>query len=251
MATFTAWFYTLASVLIVSIVSLVGVLTLSIKKDKLKKGLIYLVSLAAGTLFGGALLHLLPEIIEGHGFGLNVSLLILGGIVTFFFLEKIVHWHHYHMPFGGDHVHSFTIMNLFGDGLHNFLDGLIIGATYLVSIPAGLATTLAVVLHEIPQEISDFGVLLHGGFSTSRALLFNLISALVSVVGAVVALSLSGYIENIEFLIASIAIGGFIYIAGSDLIPELHKHPSVKSSLLQLLMFILGIVLMAAILLLE
>lgn len=251
MATFTIWFYTLASVLIVSLISLVGVLTLSMRKERLKKWLIYLVSLAAGTLFGGALLHLLPEIVESHGFELNVSLLILGGIVGFFFLEKIIHWHHYHMPMGGDHVHSFTIMNLFGDGLHNFLDGLIIGATYLVSVPTGIATTVAVILHEIPQEISDFGVLLHGGFTVSRALFFNLLSALVAVVGAVVALSLSGYVENIEFFIASIAIGGFIYIAGSDLIPEMHKHPSVKSSLIQLLFFILGIALMAAILLLE
>jgi len=243
------WIYTLASVFIVSLISLIGIFTLSIKKKKLNKGLIYLVSLATGTLFGGAFLHLLPELIGKHGFNLNISFLILGGIVLFFVLEKVVHWHHSHLPMGGEHVHSFSIMNLIGDGLHNFLDGLIIGATYLVSIPLGITTTILIAFHEIPQEISDFGVLLHGGFSVSKALLFNFVSALMAILGAVIALSLSGYIENIEFLITSIAIGGFLYIAGSDLIPELHKHPSLKSSLLQLTAFLAGILIMALLLL--
>ena len=142
-------------------------------------------------------------------------------------------------------------MILVGDALHNFLDGLIIGAAYLINIPAGVATTIAVALHEIPQEISDFGVLVHGGFSASRALLLNFASALVAFVGVVMALSLQGYIEKIGYFITAIAIGGFVYIAGSDLIPELHKHPKMSVSILQLITFVLGILIMAALLLLE
>ncbi|HLA23365.1 MAG TPA: ZIP family metal transporter [Candidatus Nanoarchaeia archaeon] len=245
------WIYALASVFIISLISLVGIFTLSVERAALSKVLIYLVGISAGTLFGGAFLHLLPELIEEHGFGLNISYLILSGIILFFVLEKIVHWHHHHTASKVDRVHPFSIMILVGDGMHNLLDGLIIGATYLISIPAGIATTLVVALHEIPQEISDFGVLLHGGFSVSRALIFNFLSSLAAVVGVIVALVLGGYVAGVQFIIASIAIGGFIYIAGSDLIPELQKHPSLKSSLLQLLTFIIGIVIMAALLLLE
>ncbi|MEX0932821.1 MAG: ZIP family metal transporter [Candidatus Pacearchaeota archaeon] len=246
------WFYVLVSVFIVSLISLVGVFTLSIKPEILSKSLIYLVSIAAGTLFGGALIHLLPELIEEHGFELNLSFLILGGIVLFFFLEKIIHWHHHHSILKEDAIiHPFSIMILIGDALHNFLDGLIIAATYLISIPAGIATTFAVALHEIPQEISDFGVLIHGGFSRSKALLFNFLSALTAVFGAVVALTLSGYVENISYILTAIAIGGFIYIAGSDLIPELNKHTKIKTSILQIIAFIAGIGIMALLLLLE
>lgn len=245
------WIYVLVSVLIVSLISLIGALTLSIKKERLKKGLIYLVSVAAGTLFGGALLHLLPEVIEERGFGIEISFLVLGGIALFFVLEKVIHWHHSHLPMGGEHVHPFSIMILIGDALHNFLDGLIIAASYLINIPAGIATTVAVALHEIPQEISDFGVLLHGGFSVSKALLFNFVSALFAFIGAVVALTLSNYVEGIGFFITAIAIGAFIYIAGSDLIPELHKHPNFKTSIIQLIAFIAGILIMASLLFFE
>ncbi len=245
------WIYAMASVIIVSLISLIGAITLSIKRERLKKGLIYLVSIAAGTLFGGALLHLLPEIVEEYGFDLGVSSFILLGIVLFFVLEKIIHWHHHHTVSSEESVHPFSIMILVGDALHNFLDGLIIGATYLISIPAGIATTIAVALHEIPQEISDFGVLLHGGFSVPRALLLNFGSALFAVVGAVIALTLNSYVKGIGFFITAIAIGAFIYIAGSDLIPELHKHPETKASVLQLIAFVLGILIMAALLLLE
>lgn len=245
------WTYALISVFIVSLISLIGVFTLSIKKERLSKGLIYLVSIAAGTLFGGAFLHLLPEVIKENGFNLNISFLILGGIVLFFILEKIIHWHHHHSPISSERVHPFSIMILIGDALHNFLDGLIIGATYLINIPAGIATTIAVALHEIPQEISDFGVLLHGGFSVPKALIFNFVSALFAVLGAIIALSLSGYVDNIGFIISSVAIGAFIYIAGSDLIPELHKHPKLGASILQLIAFILGILIMAALMFLE
>jgi len=251
MALTEVWFYSLVSVFIVSLISLIGILTISIRPKKLKKFLIYLISFSAGALFGGAFLHLLPDVIEEFDFGLNLSFLILGGIVLFFGLEKIIHWQHCHIPSRKGHIHSFAIMNLIGDGFHNFLDGLIIGASYLISIPSGVAATIAVGLHEIPQEIGDFGILVHGGFSKMKALLLNFASALVAVLGVIISLTLSNFIGNIQFFIVPVAIGGFIYIAGSDLIPELHKHFTVKSALLQLLTFILGILVMAALLLVK
>ncbi len=245
------WLYSLASVLIVSLISFIGLLAFSIKIQRLKKILIYVVGFAAGAMFGGAFLHLLPEVIEDRGFNLEISYLMLAGIVIFFSLEKLIHWHHHHMHFGKEFTHPFAIMNLIGDGFHNFLDGLIIGASYLASVPAGIAVTIAVVLHEIPQEISDFGVLLHGGFTKRKALLFNFLSALLAVVGAIISLVLSGYIENIQYFIIPVAIGGFIYVAGSDLIPELHKEFGVKKTILELAAFVLGILVMAALLWLE
>ena len=155
------------------------------------------------------------------------------------------------MPMGKEHSHPVSSMILVGDGVHNFLDGLIIGASYIISVPAGIATTLAVALHEIPQEIGDFGVLLHGGFTKGKALAFNFLSALTAFVGVIVALVLTNYIENIEAFIVPVAIGGFIYIAGADLIPELNKHPKISSSIIQLLTFVAGILIMASLLFLE
>lgn len=245
------WIYTIASVFVVSLISLVGVIALSLKTKILKKVLLYLVSFSAGTLFGGAFLHLFPEVIEERGFEISVSLLTLGGIVLFFSLEKFIHWHHYHEPLTKGHVHSFAIMNLVGDGFHNFLDGLIIGTGYILSIPTGIAITIAVAFHEIPQEIGDFGVLVRGGFSKGKALLLNFASALLAVVGAVFSLTLDNYIENIESIIIPLAIGGFIYIAGSDLIPELHKENQIGKSILQLISFILGIAVMFGLMFLE
>ncbi len=239
------WFYSLVSVVIVSLISLVGIFTLGIKVKRLEKILIYFISFSAGALFGDAFIHLLPEVVFSEGgFGLSISLYILLGIVIFFILEKIIHWHHCHIPIQEGHVHSFAYMNLVGDGLHNLIDGLIIGASYLVSIPAGIATTLAVLFHEIPQEIGDFGVLIHGGFSKTKALLVNFVSALFAVLGVVIALLFAGFINGLEMILIPIVVGGFIYIAGSDLIPELHKETQISKSLLQLLAFIAGIFVM-------
>lgn len=246
------WLYSLLSVFAVSMVSLVGVMTLSMTVDKLKNILIYLVSFAAGALFGDVFIHLLPEIAEEASFTLQTSLSILSGIVIFFILEKGVQWHHYHLPHTKEEAHPFAIINLIGDALHNFIDGLIIGASYLASLPIGIATTIAVVFHEIPQEIGDFGVLLHGGFSKKKALFFNFMTALTAVLGAIVALVLASYVENLTNYLVPLAAGAFIYIAGSDLIPELHresKKPS--SSFWQFVAFILGIGMMASLLLLE
>ena len=155
------------------------------------------------------------------------------------------------MPLTKNHVHSFAYMNLIGDVLHNFIDGLIIAGSYLISIPAGFATTIAVVLHEIPQEIGDFGILIHGGFTRTKAILLNFLTALTAVLGVLFALFLNNFVENIEGYLISLAVGGFLYVAGSDLIPELHKETKISISLLQILAFILGICVMASLLFLE
>lgn len=245
------WIYSLVSVFIVSLISFVGLLTLTVKADKLKKILLYMVSFSAGALFGDAFIHLLPEAVEEIGFGLNISIYVLLGIGFFFIIEKFIHWRHCHIPSSEEHVHPFAMMNLFGDGVHNFIDGLIIAASYLVNIPVGIATTLAVILHEIPSEIGDFGVLLHGGFSKGKALFYNFVTALAAVLGAIVSLSISSYVENITVFLIPFAAGGFIYIAGSDLIPELHKEVKVKKSLLQFIAIVLGVLVMLLLLLLE
>src|SRR3989344_1790204 len=224
--------------------SFASVLTLSFKHEKLKKVLIYMVSFSAGALLGDAFIHLLPEIVEESGFTLQVSIYLLFGIAISFIIEKVVHWRHCHLPTSREHPHPFAVMNLFGDALHNFIDGLIIGASYLVSIPVGIATTLAVILHEIPQEIGDFGVLLHGGFSKGKALFFNFVLALTAILGVIIAIFIGSRIDGLITLLIPFAAGTFIYIASSDLIPELHKEVSVAKSFMQLVFFFAGIGLM-------
>lgn len=245
--------YSLLSVFVVSLISLVGVFTFGMRIARVKKYLILLISFSAGALFGDVFFHLLPEVVDEAGFGLYVSFYVLLGIGVFFILEKFIHWQHCHSDVLEEkHIHAFAYTNLVGDGLHNFIDGLIIGASYIVSVPAGIATTVAVILHEIPQEIGDFGVLVHGGFSRGRALLVNFGSALLAVLGAVAALFLSGSVEGLELILVPIAAGGFIYIAGSDLIPELNKHSeNIRLSIVQFISFVAGIAVMAGLLLLE
>ena len=244
--------YTILSVFIVSCVSFIGALTLLLKKEFSKKLLLILVSLSAGTLFGGAFLHLVPEAIEKTGYTTKISFLILAGVVTFFILEKIIHYHHCHThQFSKEkhnHTHDTALapLNLIGDGLHNFLDGIVIASAYIINIPLGIATTIAVVIHEIPQEIADFGVLLYSGLSKTKALLFNFLSGAVAIIGAIIGLYFGttshGFINNM----VPFAAGGFLYIAGSNLIPEIQKEVRLKESVTHFVAMILGIALMYA-----
>ena len=238
------WVYSLLSVTFVSLLSLLGVFTLSIKENKLKNILIYSISFSAGALFGDVFIHLLPEIIEKNGLTVQISTFVLIGIVFSLFIEKIIHWHHCHLPVNKTHIHRFAYMNLFGDSIHNFIDGLIIGTAYLISIPVGLATTLAVVFHEIPQEIGDFGLLIHAGISRKKALIYNFLTATTAIFGAIIAILLSSKVEGMTIILSAFAAGSFIYIAGSDLIPELHKETQLKKSVIQIFTFILGIAIM-------
>jgi len=238
------WFYSLTSVLVVSLLSFIGVLFLAIKKSILQKLLLFLVSFAAGGMLGGAFIHLLPEAIDQLGVGFNFSLSVLGGILAFFILEKFIAWRHCHIPTSRQHPHPLALMNLVGDAFHNFIDGVIIAASFMVSFPLGIVTSLAVVFHEIPQEIGDFGVLVYGGFSKVKALFFNFASALTAILGAVLTLILGSRLVGVIPLVIPFTAGGFLYIAGSDLIPELHKETNLLKSGVQLLGLLLGIGLM-------
>ena len=250
----TIWIYTFLSVIVVSLLSLIGVITLSLSKKLLNKILLLLVSLSAGVMLGDSFLHLIPQSSK-TGLSINTSLLILSGIVVFFILEKIVCWRHCHAQHPKTHIHPYAIMNLIGDSIHNFIDGFVIAGSYMVSTTLGIATTIAVILHEIPQEIGDFGVLIHGGFKKSKAILFNFMTALTAILGAMIALLLSTTINTLPQFIIPFTAGGFIYIASSDLIPQIHHHHkkgvSIKHSLLELFFFVLGIALMYGLLFIE
>jgi len=232
--------YALISIFIISLLSFIGLISFGFKPEKLKSFLIYVISFSAGALLGDAFIHLLPEL----SFTLDTSLYILLGILIFFILEKVVQWRHCHMPITKQHIHPFAYMNLVGDALHNFIDGIIITTSYLISIPAGFATTLAVVFHEIPQKIGDIGILLHGGFSRKKALWINFAISLTAFIGAILTFWLSGILQHVETFLIPITIGGFIYIAGSDLIPEMHKEKGLKQAFFQTIAFILGILVM-------
>jgi len=229
----------LLSVIVVSLVSLVGILFLALKDKFLNKILILLIALASGALLGGAFFHLIPESAEQMKME-HIGILVLAGIMVFFVLEKFIHWRHCHS--GKCSVHPFTYSILIGDGLHNFVDGLTIAAAYLVNLGLGITTTLAIILHEIPQEIGDFGVLVYGGFTKKKALLFNFLSALTAVIGAVIGYFIGAGI-NMAYVLP-FAAGGFIYIAATDLIPELHKKSKALESVMQFAFILIGLALM-------
>ncbi|MFH1522381.1 MAG: ZIP family metal transporter [Patescibacteria group bacterium] len=237
----TTYLYTFTSIIIISLLSLIGVITLLLSKDKIKKITTFLVSFSAGTLLGGAALHLLPEIIEKEGNKLIIWLCLLIGIITFFILEKIIHWRHCHIMNCDQHPHPLGAMSLAGDSLHNFIDGMVIAGSFLLSIPLGIATSLAVIAHEIPQEIADFGVLIHDGYKRSKALFYNFLISLTAILGAAISLFIGIQLENFSIFIIPFAAGGFIYIATADLIPELKKDTGAIKSLGQLFSIIAGI----------
>lgn len=245
------WIYTLASVMIISLASLIGIFSLSIGKERLRKMILFLVSFAAGALFGDAIIHLLPESFEKISSSLTVSLLVLLGIIFFFILEKFIHWRHCHVLGSEKHLHPVVFMNIIGDFMHNFIDGMLIAGSFLVSIPLGITTSIAVILHEIPQEIGDFGVLLHGGLTARKALLFNFFSATTAIAGAVLILVIGSHLQEKVLFLLPVTAGGFLYIAGSDLIPELKHETKIAASVGQLVAIIFGIAVMASLLLIE
>jgi len=233
----------LLSTLLVSLVSLVGILFISLKEQVFKKLLLLLVSFASGTLLGAAFLHLIPESLfpeTASTYNETAVIAILVGILAFFLLEKFL-WRHCHereCP-----IHTFAYLNTMGDGVHNFVDGVIIAASFIASVPLGAATTLAVIAHEIPQEIGDFGILVYGGFSKMKALIYNFLTAIISILAAALMYFFRSSFPSLSYLLA-FAAGGFIYIATTDLIPELHKERELPKSALQFLMLLLGMILM-------
>jgi zinc and cadmium transporter len=257
-----AWFYSLASVAAVSLVSLVGVATLSLSAARLRRLTAWLVSFAVGALMGDALLHLIPQAFLKLGPGPLPMVLVIAGFLAFFVLEKFLRWRHCHDAacdfHGGEEalgtdgrLKPVVAMNLAGDAAHNFFDGVVIAASFLVAPALGLATTLAVLFHEIPQEMGDFGVLVHGGLSTRRAVFFNFLSSLSAFAGALLTLVVGPHVSGAADYVLPITAGGFLYIAGADLIPELHHDARVGRSLAQFAAIALGVGIMAALLFLE
>ena len=247
----TIWCCALASVAVVGLTSFLGIVALSSNRRGVQQAIFLMVSLAVGAMFGDVFLHLLPRAFHSSEGAIAAPAYVLAGILVFFLLEKFLLWRHEHIPHYGECIQPIGYVNLVAEGLHNLIDGLLIGSSYLVSLPVGLGTTLAVLFHEIPQEIGNFGVLLHAGFSTPRALWLNFLSASVAVLGAVIALVVGTTMTALPTAIVPLTAGGFIYVAGSDLVPELHKEREPVKSLLQLLAIGLGVGLMWLLTLLE
>jgi zinc and cadmium transporter len=219
----------------------VGIFTLSLKDSLLEKIIFGLIGFSAGALIGSAFLHILPEVLERVKSGAVFYYVILG-ILAFFLLERYFHWRHCHEDACA--LHAFTYLNLIGDSLHNFIDGMVIAASFVVSIRLGVATTLAIILHEIPQELSDFGVLVYGGFGKVKALCYNFISALTAMLGAVTGYFILGANAHLSNFLLPFTAGGFIYIATCDLIPEIHKEKNFRRSTWAFVAFLLGIAFM-------
>jgi len=232
----------LLSTFLVSLISLIGIFTLAINDKLLQKIIFSLIGFSAGALIGGAFLHLLPEALKGTKSTTVFYYLILG-IVLFFLLERYVHWRHCHEK--DCDIHAFTYLNLVGDGLHNFIDGMVIAASFVVSFKLGVVTTIAIIFHEIPQELGDFGVLIFGGFTKKKALVYNFLIALTAMLGAVVGYFIIDFAKGFSNFIMPLTAGGFIYIATSDLIPQIHKETDLRRSSLAFFAFLLGIVFMA------
>ncbi len=242
--------YALASAFGISLISFIGVLTLSFGQRYLLNIISHLMSFAAGTLLGNVFFHLVPKAISLHLNPLTIGSCILLGIFIFFILEKILHWHQAHShPL--QHIKPFGIMNLLGDTLHNFIDGIALGVSYVVSLPLGISSTIAIALHEIPQEFSDFGILLHARFSVKKALWYNFLSGISAITGTLVVFFMyTTFAQSINFLIPFTA-GGFIYIAASNLIPELHKDKGLWCSIMQIFLFLSGGLIMLGLALID
>ena len=229
--------YIIVFTLIGSILSLFGSLFLLLKQKITQDFSQKLISFAAGALIATAFLDLLPEASELKE-GSDIFLFSLLGFVSFFFAEKYIRLFHYHHGHGEK---PSTFLVLAGDGIHNFVDGVAIAVAFLVSIPLGIVTTIAVASHEIPQEIADMGVLLANGLPKARALIFNFLSAITALIGAIAAFLLAGRIEGYLYIFLAVAAGHFIYIAASDLIPQLHEKSRGKKDIGSILIFVLGI----------
>jgi len=231
--------YIILATVVVSVLSLLGIFLVSLKID-LKKITFYLVSLASGTMLGAAFLDLIPEALE-HQSPYTFTL-VGGGVFIFFILEKFLLWRHcHHHQHPNDHRRpAAAAMILTGDAVHNFIDGIIIAASFSVDIKVGTSVTLAIMLHEIPQELGDFGVLLHGGFTVKKALIANFLTALVAMAGAVITYFFIGSMPHLQYYLLPITAGGFLYVALADLIPQLHEYVETRQTLAQILLLAFG-----------
>lgn len=237
----------IAATFSISLAAFIGAFALFLKEKIMERILLILVAFSAGALIGGAFLHLIPEAIQEIGFDemsiFSIFSYLLFGFCTFFVLEQLISWHHHHAV---EHpkIMPFSYLTLISDGIHNFIDGLVIAASFMVNSQIGITTTLAIALHEIPQEIGDFGVLVYGGFDKMRALSLNYISALTVVIGGIVGFTLYSWLGGSIAGLLPFAAGNFIYIASTDLIPEIRFKESMTKSLTRFIVFLAGIGLM-------
>lgn len=237
-----AWI--VGSSLLMSAIALVGSVTLILKAETLERLILPLVSFAAGSLIGGAFFHMIPAGIAAMGNTTVFYCWILAGFTVFLTLEQLLHWHHCHRA-DTECKKPLTYLILIGDGLHNFIGGLAIAGIFLTDIKLGIMAWLAAAAHEVPQELGDFGVLIHGGWSKGKALVFNVLSALTFLLGGMVAY-VSSFNIDVSFLIP-FAAGNFLYIGASDLVPEVSKHGELKTNAINLMAFVIGVVLLLAI----
>jgi zinc and cadmium transporter len=230
----------LIAVTIVSLLSLLGAIFIVTKRTLVTRLMSLLLALSSGVLLGSAFFDLIPES-QKRIPDMALPLVVIG-IVSFFTIEKLMHWHH-HIDGDGDHpgeTKPMGYLTLFGDGIHNFIDGVIIGDAFLISVPLGISVTIAVIAHEIPHELSDFAILIHSGFSNKKALLFNFLSATTAILGTILILSAASFSHSFVPFLVPFGAGNFLYIALSDLVPELHKpHPQIIS-LIQIAAIIAG-----------
>jgi len=244
----TTSIYAIISVIIVSLVSIIAAIPLLLKKKVSDHTLLFLLSVSVGVLLSTVFMHFLPETIE-HGYSMKSAYYILFGFLIMFVLEKFVHWHHSKKCANGDcgHGHAYNLapVNLIGDGVHNFIDGLVIAGAYAVNIGVGIAATISIIFHEIPQGIADFGVLLYSGWSKKKALIFNFLSAATAIIGVVVGIVLMGRMHGFTDFIIPFAAGNFLYIAASNLLPQLHRHCKLKDTFVHIFAILLGIVIIA------
>ena len=217
------WLYTVLSVITISLISLIGAFIVALNYKLTKSRLLNLVSLSAGGMLGGAFFHILPESLKIHNIT-TVSVYALSGLFMSYCIEMLLNWRHCHVPTSEGHPHSFVYMNLIGDGVHNFIDGMVVAGAFQIDHRLGFVTCIAIILHEIPQEIGDFGVIIYGGFDTRSALLFNLLSGVTAVFGALISLVMSSLVGELTSFLVPFAFGNFLYIAGSDLVPELRAR---------------------------
>jgi zinc and cadmium transporter len=238
MAVFAA---TLLSVICVSLISLVGLATLSLSTERMHRLTHHLVGFAAGVLLGTSFFHIIPEIAEQEDDLLvsNPFVWILVGVILSFLLERFIHWHHCDKETCT--VRPAGYVNLWGDALHNFADGIIIAAAYLTDLRLGFITTIAVLFHEIPQELGDFAVLLHSGFGRTKALRYNFISATAAIAGALIAFVALPIVHTMTPVVVAIAGGSFLYIALADLMPEMHRGCNIKKDIIQTVLIFVGI----------
>jgi zinc and cadmium transporter len=226
----------LSALILDSLIGLVGAFSLFIKRKTLEKIVFPLVSFAAGVLFGGGLYHLFTEGLEEIGAMRAINWFVFG-FILFFILERVLKWHHCHKL--ECEVHPFSYLIFIGDAIHNIVDGLVIASTFLVDIRLGILTTFLIIAHEVPQELGNFATAIYGGMKRNKAIIFTFLSQITCIVGG-----LSGYYflsKEMLLPLLPFAAGGFIYIAASDLIPELHKEPNIKKSIISFILFLIGL----------